>query len=113
MRPGTPTYFHQNETRQGDTYQYEDNRNVSTNARLRKTGKDIITERQLQHRVKTKGKEEATGVDNRYKRPALKDKEVARYYGTGDQVQDVDGEQDIKRDNDEDATDPGTTHRRG
>ena len=32
--------------------------------------------------------------------------EVPRYYGTGEQVQEVDGERDGERDDDEDATDP-------
>ena len=32
--------------------------------------------------------------------------EVPRYYGTGEQVQEVDGKRDGERDNDEDATDP-------
>lgn len=73
--PGRATNFHQCETKRSNTYQYEDYRNVSTNARLRKTGKEVITERKQQHKVKTKGKEEATRVDSGYKRPALKDKE--------------------------------------
>ena len=32
--------------------------------------------------------------------------EVPRYYGTGEQVQEVDGKRDGERDDDEDATDP-------
>ena len=39
--------------------------------------------------------------------------EAPRYYGTGEQGQEVDGKQDDVRDDDEDANDPGTTYRRG
>ena len=70
-----PTDLYQARTKQGDFYQYEDNRNVSTITKLRKAGEEVITERHPQHKVKVKGKEEATGVVNRYKRPVLKDKE--------------------------------------
>ena len=70
-----PTDFYQAKTKRGDFYQYEDDRNVSTTAKLRKAGEEVITERHPQHKVKTKGKEEATGVVNGYKRPVLMDKE--------------------------------------
>ena len=70
-----PTDFYQAGTEQGDFYQYEDDRNVSTTAKLRKAGEEVITERHPQHKVKDKGKEEATGDVNRYKRPVLRDKE--------------------------------------
>ena len=69
-----PTDFYQAETKRGDFHQYEDDRNISTTARLRKAGEDS-NERHPQHKVKTKGKEEATGVINGYKRPVLMDKE--------------------------------------
>ena len=67
--------MYQAETKRGDFYQYKDNRNVSPTAKLRKAGEEVITERHLQHKVKDKGKEEATGDVNRYKRPVLRDKE--------------------------------------
>ena len=70
-----PTDFYQAGTKQGDFYQYEDDSNVSTTTKLRKAGEEVITERHPQHKVKTKGKEEATGVVNRYKRPVFMDKE--------------------------------------
>ena len=45
----------------------EDVRNVSIPAKLRKAGKEVITERPPLHKVKTKGKEEAMRIVNRYK----------------------------------------------
>ena len=54
-----PTDFYQAGTEQGDFYQYEDDKDVSTTAKLRKVGKEVITERHLQHKVRTKGTYEA------------------------------------------------------
>ena len=53
---------------------FEDVRNVSIPAKLRKAGKEVITERPPLHRVKTKGKEEAMRIVNRYKGPVFMDK---------------------------------------
>ena len=41
--------------------------NVSIPAKLRKAGKEVITEGPILHKVKTKGKEEAMRIINRYK----------------------------------------------
>ena len=49
--------------------------NVFIPTKLRKAGKEVITERDPRHRVKTKGKEEATKIGNRYKGPVLTDRE--------------------------------------
>ena len=57
-----PTDFYQAGTEQGDFYQYEDDKDVSTTAKLRKVGKEVITERHLQHKVRTKGTYEAGGT---------------------------------------------------
>ena len=70
-----PTNIYHAETKRGDFHQYEDDRNVSTTARLRKAGEEDSNERHPQHKVKTKGKEEATRIVNGYKRPVLMDKE--------------------------------------
>ena len=43
-------------------------------AKLRKAGKEVITKRPLLHKVKTKGKEEAMRIVNRYKGPVFTDK---------------------------------------
>ena len=53
---------------------YKDVRNVSIPAMLRKAGKEVITERPPLHKVKTKGKEEATEIINRYKGPVFTDR---------------------------------------
>ena len=70
-----PTNIYHAETKRGDFHQYEDDRSVSTTARLRKAGEEDSNERHPQHKVKTKGKEEATMIVNGYKRPVLRDKE--------------------------------------
>ena len=54
-----PTDFYQAGTEQGDFYQYEDDKDVSTTAKLRKVGEEVITERHPQHKVRTKGTYEA------------------------------------------------------
>ena len=53
---------------------FEDVRNVSIPATLRKAGKEVITERPPLLRVKTKGKEEANQIVNRYKGPVFMDR---------------------------------------
>ena len=63
-----PTDFYQAGTEQGDFYQYEDDKDVSTTAKLRKVGEEVITKRHPQHKVRTKGTYEAGGTgrqDNR------------------------------------------------
>ena len=57
-----------------DDKSYEDVMNVSIPAKLRKVGKEVITKRPLLHKVKTKGKEEATRIVNRYKGPVFTDR---------------------------------------
>ena len=42
--------------------------------KLRKAGKEVITERLPLHKVKTKGKEEANQIVNRYKGPVFTDR---------------------------------------
>ena len=73
-----PTDLYQAGNKEANFNQYKENRNISTIAKLRKAGEEVITERHPQHKVKAKGKEEATGVVNEYKRPVLKDKEGKR-----------------------------------
>lgn len=70
-----PTDVYQAGTEQGNFYQYEDDKDVSTTAKLRKAGEEVITEGHPQHKVRTKGKEEATRAVKGCKRPVLKDKE--------------------------------------
>ena len=41
---------------------------------LRQAGRNVITERPLLHRVKTKGKEEANRIVNGYKEPVFTDR---------------------------------------
>ena len=48
--------------------------NVSIPAKLRKAGKEVITERPPLHKVKTKGKEEATKIVNGYKGSVFTDR---------------------------------------
>ena len=48
--------------------------NVSIPAKLRKAGKEVITESPPLHKVKTKGKEEAMRIVNRYKGQVFMDK---------------------------------------
>ena len=50
---------------------FEDVNNTSNTAMLRKTDKEVITERPPQHRVKAKSKEETTRIVSGYKRPVL------------------------------------------
>ena len=57
-----------------DEGNYKDVMNVSIPAKLRKAGKEVITERPPLHKVKTKGKEEATKIINRYKGPVFTDR---------------------------------------
>ena len=47
----------------------EDVKNISIPAMVRKAGKEVITKRPPLHEVKTKGKEEAGLIVNRYKGP--------------------------------------------
>ena len=54
-----------------DDKSYEDVMNVSIPAKLRKAAKEVITERPPLCKVKTKGKEEATRIFNRYKGPVF------------------------------------------
>ena len=49
-----------------DDENYEDNRNISTTAKLRKAGKEVITKRHPQHKVKTQGKEDAQVQGHRF-----------------------------------------------
>ena len=58
-----------------DDENYEDVKNVSIPAKLRKAGKEVITERPPRRRVKTKGEEEATKIINGYKGPVFTDRE--------------------------------------
>ena len=51
-----PTNLNQAGTKQGDFHRYEDDKDTSITAKLRKAGEEVINERNLQH------KEEATGV---------------------------------------------------
>ena len=48
--------------------------NISIPAKLRKAGKEVITERPPLHKVKTKGKEEATKIVNGYKGSVFTDR---------------------------------------
>ena len=57
-----PTDFYQAGTEQGDFYQYEDDKDVSTTAKLRKVAEEVITKRHPQHKVRTKGTYEAGGT---------------------------------------------------
>ena len=57
-----PTDFYQEGTEQGDFYHYEDDKDVSTTAKLRRVGEEVITERHPQHKVRTKGTYEAGGM---------------------------------------------------
>ena len=57
-----------------DKNMLEDVRNISNLAKLRKVGKEVITERLPLHKVKTKGKEEVMRIFNRYKGPVFTDK---------------------------------------
>ena len=52
----------------------EDVNNASIPARLRKAGKEVITEKPPPHKVKTKGKEETTRIVNGYKRLVFTDR---------------------------------------
>ena len=67
-----PTDFYQAGTEQGDFYQYEDDKDVSTTAKLRKVGEEVITMRHLQHKVKTKTRRRpprlARGIKDLYSR---------------------------------------------
>ena len=65
-----PTDFYQAGTEQGDFYQYEDDKDVSTTAKLRKVGEEVITERHPQHKVRTKGTYEAGGTGRQDTRAA-------------------------------------------
>jgi hypothetical protein len=58
----------------GGDKSHEDVRNVSIPAMLRKAGKEVVTERPPLRRVKTKGKEEANQIFNRYKGPVFTDR---------------------------------------
>ena len=53
---------------------YNDVMNISISAKVRKAGKEVITKRPPLHKVKTKGKEEATEIVNRYKGPVFTDR---------------------------------------
>ena len=53
---------------------YKDIMNVFIPAKLRKAGKEVITKRPPLHKVKTKGKEEATEIINRYKELVFMDR---------------------------------------
>ena len=57
-----------------DDESYEDVMNVSIPAKLRKAGKEGVTERPPLHKVRTKGKEEAARIVNRYKGPVFTDR---------------------------------------
>ena len=46
---------------------FEDVRNISIPAKLRKAGKEVITKRPHLHKIKARGKEEAMRIVNRYK----------------------------------------------
>ena len=48
--------------------------NISIPAKFRKVGKEVFTERPPLHKVKTKGKEEAMRIVNRYKGPVFTDR---------------------------------------
>ena len=48
--------------------------NVFIPTKLRKAGKEVITKRPPLHKVKTKGKEEATEIINRYKELVFMDR---------------------------------------
>ena len=65
-----PTDFYQVGTEQGDFYQYEDDKDVSTTAKLRKVGEEVITKRHPQHKVRTKGMYEAGGTGRQDTRAA-------------------------------------------
>ena len=65
-----PTDFYQVGTEQGDFYQYEDDKDVSTTAKLRKVGEEVITKRHPQHKVRTKGTYEAGGAGRQDTRAA-------------------------------------------
>ena len=58
---------------QGDK-SHKDVRNVSIPAMLRKADKEVVTERPPLRKVKTKGKEEANQILNRYKGPVFTDR---------------------------------------
>ena len=57
-----------------DVNMHKDVMNVSIQAKLRKAGKEVITTKPPLHKVKTKGKEEAVRIINRYKGPVFTDK---------------------------------------
>ena len=58
-----------------DDKNYEGVKNGSIPAKLRKAGKEVITERPPRHRVKTKGEEETNKIVNGYKGPVFTDRE--------------------------------------
>ena len=75
--PGIISFHPEGRPHQGsdeDDESYEDVINVSIPAKLRKAGKEVITKRPPIHKVKTKVKEEATRIVNRYKGPVFTDR---------------------------------------